>query len=251
MANLSKFDLTGKRAIVTGACSGLGRGMAQGLMDAGATVAVIDFNKNAVEIAESFGAKGYFGDVTDFEGIKDVFDQVVADLGGLDILINCAGMTIKEDSANMDMNNWRRLMALNLDSVMYLSKLAAGVMIPQRYGKILNMASMTSYFGVPYSVAYSSSKGAVMQLTKSLAGEWAQYGIRVNALAPGYMDTPLCSGITKGEDQTRFRQISERIPVGRWGRPEDLQGAAVFLCSDASEYVSGAILPVDGGYLAR
>lgn len=251
MANLSIFDLTGRKAIVTGACSGLGKGMAEGLLEAGASVAVIDFNKNVTEIADSFGARGYFADVTDFAQIKKVFDQVAADLGGLDILVNSAGMTLREESDKMDMNNWRRIMSLNVYSVMHLCKLAANIMIPQRYGKILNMASMTSYFGVPYSVGYSTSKGAVMQMTKSLADEWAQYGIRVNALAPGYMDTPLCSGITQSEDQTRFQQLSQRIPVGRWGRPEDLKGTAVFLCSEASEYVNGAILPVDGGFLGR
>lgn len=142
-------------------------------------------------------------------------------------------------------------MKLNVDAVMYMCKLAANVMIPKGYGKILNMASMTSYFGVPYSAAYATSKGAVMQMTKSLADEWAPYGIRVNALAPGYMDTPLCSGITQNEDQSRYQFLLSRMPVGRWGRPEDLKGAAIFLCSDASEYVNGAILPVDGGYLAR
>lgn len=251
MANLSMFDLTGKKAIVTGACSGLGRGMAEGLIEAGATVAVIDFNKNVSEIVGEYGAKGYYGDVTDFAQMDSLFEQVVKDLGGLDILINSAGMTVRENSEVKNMSNWDRLMKLNVDSVMYLCKLAANVMIPKGYGKILNMASMTSYFGVPYSAAYATSKGAVMQMTKSLADEWAQYGIRVNALAPGYMDTPLCSGITQNEDQSRYQFLLSRMPVGRWGRPEDLKGAAIFLCSDASEYVNGAILPVDGGFLAR
>jgi 2-deoxy-D-gluconate 3-dehydrogenase len=251
MSNLSMFDLTGKKAVVTGACSGLGRGMATGLLEAGAEVAVIDFNKDVDQIAKEFGAIGFFGDVTDFEGIDKVFDAAVMSLGGLDILINSAGCTSRDDSMTMSMNRWVKLMSLNVDSVMHMCQLAAKVMVPQKSGKILNMASMTSFFGVAYAAAYAASKGAVAQLTKSLAIEWAPYGVHVNALAPGYMDTPLCEGITKNEDQSRYKFLLSRMPIGRWGRPEDLKGATVFLCSRASDYVTGILLPVDGGYLAK
>ena len=251
VADLSMFDLTGKRAVVTGGCSGLGRGMAAGLLAAGAAAAVIDLNRDVERLAEEMGAVGFFGDVTDYGGIERVFSAAVERLGGLDILINSAGATFTADSLTLEMERWRWLMGLNVDSVLHMCQMAGRIMLPQGAGKILNMASMTSYFGVARSAAYSASKGAVAQLTKSLSDEWAPRGVCVNALAPGYMDTPLCEGITQSEDQARYEFLRSRMPVGRWGRPDDLKGAAVFLCSAASDYITGILLPVDGGYLAK
>jgi 2-deoxy-D-gluconate 3-dehydrogenase len=251
MPNLSMFDLTGKKAIVTGGCSGLGRGMATGLLEAGATVVIIDFNQDVERIAGEMGATGLFGDVTDYDGIEKVFAAAVEKLGGLDILVNSAGATFTTDSVSLEMSRWRWLMSLNVDAVLHMCQMAGRIMLKQKSGKIVNMASMTSYFGVARSAAYSTSKGAVAQLTKSLSNEWAPEGVCVNALAPGYMDTPLCSGITKNEDQTRYEFLKSRMPVGRWGTPDDLKGAVVFLCSAASDYITGILLPVDGGYLAK
>lgn len=251
MADLSMFDLTGKRAIVTGGTSGIGKAVAAGLAEAGAAVVIIGRNPEVERIADEIGAVGLNGDVTDYDGIEQVFSEAVEHLGGLDILVNSAGALLKGDSVNLDMQRWQWLMNLNVGSVMHMCQLAGRIMLKQKSGKILNMASMTSYFGMEKATAYAASKGAIAQLTKSLSNEWAPDGVCVNALAPGFIDTPFTVGITGDEDRTRYEFHRSRMAVGRWGRPDDVKGAAVFLCSAASDYITGILLPVDGGYLAK
>lgn len=154
------------------------------------------------------------------------------------------------DAADFPAEKWQQVLDVNLSAAFYLSQLAGKVMIDQRYGKIINLASMTSFFGSTRIPAYSASKGAIVQLTKALSNEWAQYGVNVNAIAPGYMNTALTDEIRE-KNPEQYQQTTQGIPAGRWGTGEDLKGIAVFLASDASAYISGAVIPVDGGYLGR
>jgi 2-deoxy-D-gluconate 3-dehydrogenase len=249
------FDLTGKKAIVTGAGNGLGRGMATGLHKAGAEVVIMDINENARASAEELGREGapvhYIqGNLMDRQDLQRAFQEAVDLLGGrLDILINNAGMHDRRSCLDLPVEDWDKVIELNITAVFHLCKLAGGVMIPQGRGKIINMASMLSFIGGFNATAYAVSKGGVAQLTKSLSNEWAMKGIQVNALAPGYMSTSMNNDLL--QDDVRLPQITSRIPAGRWGTPQDLEGIAVFLASEESNYITGAVIPVDGGYLAR
>lgn len=247
------FDLTGKKAIVTGGSRGLGRGLAEGLHEAGAEVVVIGSSDivgaAAVEIgrtgANVFGVKG---DLGDRRQLAEAFDAAVAKLGGtVDILVNCAGIQRRNPCADFSTEDWDDVLEVNLTATFLLCQLAGRIMIAKGYGKIINIASMLSFFGGYTVPAYAASKGGVAQLTKALSNEWAGLGVNVNAIAPGYMDTSLNTALIN--DQVRNSKILARIPAGRWGTPEDLKGAVVFLASGACDYVSGAIIPVDGGYL--
>lgn len=251
---MNLFDLTGKKAIVTGAGSGLGNSLALGLAEAGAEVAIIDLMPNVAEVAAqmSEGGKRFYGvraNLMDRADLLRAFDECVRLLGGLDILVNNAGMQVRGKAEEIPLEGWDRLIELNLTAVFEMSQLAARQMLPQGYGKIINVASMLSFFGGLNCAPYAASKGAVAQLTKAFSNEWASKGINVNAIAPGYMNTPLNTKLLN--DPERYHEITLRIPAVRWGEPEDLKGTVIYLASRAADYVTGAVIPIDGGYLSR
>jgi 2-deoxy-D-gluconate 3-dehydrogenase len=249
------FDLSGKKAIVTGAAGGLGRGMVEGLLEAGAEVVIIDISEKVhltVEDLAATGAKIHAvqGDLSDRRKLKEVFEKAVKLLDGtLDIIINCAGIQRRNKCEEFTLEDWDAVLEMNLTTVFILSQLAGRIMLKQGKGKIINMASMLSFFGGYTVPAYAASKGGVAQLTKALSNEWAGKGINVNAIAPGYMDTSMNTAIINNTN--RNQEILRRIPAGRWGCPSDLKGVAVFLASSASDYLDGAIIPLDGGYLSK
>jgi 2-deoxy-D-gluconate 3-dehydrogenase len=247
------FDLTGSSAIVTGASTGLGRGMALGLAAAGADILLVDYvpcNEVAGEV-QKLGRKGVplKVDLSQMDSIKNVFDTAISSFGKIDILINNAGIIRRAPAIDFTEKDWDDVLAINSKTVFFLSQAVARDMIKRRYGKIVNVASLLAFQGGVFVPSYAASKGAVAQVTKALANEWATLGITVNAIAPGYMATNNTRALR--EDPIRTRAILDRIPAGRWGTPEDLQGAAVFLASHASDYVTGHVLVVDGGWMAR
>ncbi len=247
------FDLSGKVAVVTGANTGIGQGIALALAAAGADVALVG-RSAATETADKIRALGrkaetVSADLSSIEPVGRVVAETVETLGGLDILVNNAGIIRRADSVDFTEADWDAVMDTNLKSVFFLCQAAARHMIPNGGGKIINIASMLTFQGGIRVPSYTASKSGVGGLTKLLANEWASKGICVNAIAPGYIATNNTDALQK--DETRNRQIMERIPAGRWGDPADLGGAAVFLASSASDYVQGHILAVDGGWLAR
>lgn len=249
------FRLDGRRAIVTGGCAGLGKSMAEALAEAGAQVVLMDRLPHTVELAQALCTQGrqFVGiqaDLTDRTSLPAAFNAACEALGGgVDILVNNAGMQVRGKAEEIPLGDWDRLMELNVTALFQMSQLAAGRMLEQGYGKIINMASMLSFFGGLNCCPYTASKGAVAQLTKALSNEWAGRGVTVNAIAPGYMDTALNTKLIA--DPARNHEITLRIPAHRWGTPDDLKGAVIFLASAASDYISGAVLPIDGGYLGR
>lgn len=250
----SLFDLTGKRAIVTGGGGGIGAGLAEGLYQAGADVLLVSRSDSAQTAAEKIGSAerpvlARQIDLTDRDALHSGFEEAVSALGGLDILINCHGRAYVEPSVDFKPNEWDTSIETNLTSVFLLCQLAGRIMTKQGHGKIINIASMLSYFGGLKAPAYAASKGGIVQLTKALSNEWAGSGVTVNAIAPGYIKTKLNVHVWK--DPERAEQTVTRIPAGHWGEPDDLAGAAIFLASDASNYVNGVTLPVDGGFLGR
>ncbi|MET0016198.1 glucose 1-dehydrogenase [Oscillibacter sp.] len=251
----SLFDLTGKRALVTGGGRGLGLGMATGLAEAGAKVVIIGSSAAAEKSAQALREKGLDvtglrGDLSDREGLPALFDRAVELLGGgIDILLNNAGVQRRNHCEDFTLEDWDAVLNVNLTTVFVLCQLAGRKMLAQGGGKIINMASMLSFFGGFTVPAYAASKGAVAQLTKALSNEWAGQNIQVNAIAPGYMDTEMNTALVN--DAGRNAEILGRIPAHRWGTPEDMKGLAVFLSSPASNYITGAVIPVDGGYLAK
>ena len=250
---MNLFDLTGKKAIVTGAKRGLGRGMAEAIHSAGAEVVlfdVLDATDTAEEIMRSGGAPVYSVQVNlmDREDTERAFQKAMELLGGkLDILFNNAGTTARYHSYDLKLEDWDRVMEVNLTAAFHLSQLAAYEMRKNQYGKIINTASMTSFFGAPNHCAYSCSKGAIKSMTQSLAIDWGRDGIRVNAIAPGYFETELNSNFP----DARRPLITARIPLGSWGEPSDLAGAAIFLAAPASDYITGIPIPVDGGFMTN
>ena len=240
------FSLEGKKAIVTGGGRGLGRGMVEGLLEAGAQVAVLDILN--VEDTELSGDVEYFQvDLENRSERNRAFYGTLRKMDGLDILVNNAGKQYRSPAEHFPMEEWDGLLELNLTCAMDLSQKAGRYMLEKGEGVVINVASMLSFTGGYTVVAYAASKGGIAQLTKTLANEWAGRGVRVNAIAHGFMETALNYGI----EEERREKITERIPVGRWGEPEDLKGPVVFLASDAAKYIHGVILPVDGGYLVR
>jgi 2-deoxy-D-gluconate 3-dehydrogenase len=247
------FDLSGKVAVVTGANTGIGQGLAIALAEAGADVALVG-RTPAEETAEKVRGAGrraaFVGaDLSTIAPVQNVVERTVAELGGLDILVNNAGIIRRADALEFSEEDWDAVIDTNLKSVFFLCQAAARHMVQQGKGKIINIASMLSFQGGIRVPSYTASKSGVAGLTKLLANEWAAKGINVNAIAPGYIATNNTAALQA--DETRNRQILERIPAGRWGQPSDLGGAVVFLASDASSYVQGHILAVDGGWLAR
>jgi 2-deoxy-D-gluconate 3-dehydrogenase len=249
----SLFDLTGRVAAVTGANTGIGRGIAIALAEAGADVALVG-RTPAEETAEEVRAAGRRAVIVDADlsttaPIAGAVERTLAELGGLDILVNNAGIIRRSDALEFSEQDWDAVLDTNLKSVFFLCQAAARHMINKGYGKIINIASMLSFQGGIRVASYTASKSGIAGLTKLLANEWAPKGINVNAIAPGYIATNNTAALQA--DETRNRQILERIPAGRWGKPADLNGAAVFLASSASDYVHGHVLAVDGGWLAR
>lgn len=248
------FDLTGKVAIVTGGNKGLGEGIALSLAEAGAKVVIVSRKDgdNTVEKIKSLNSDAIFvpADLTTMDPIDNIVNKTIETFGRVDILVNNAGMIRRNDSLEFSEKDWDDVMNLNLKSLFFLSQAVAKQMVEQGSGgKIINIASMLSYQGGIRVPSYTASKGGVKQLTMLLANEWAPHGINVNAIAPGYMATDNTEDLQK--DEKRNSEILGRIPVGRWGKPEDLGGPAVFLASSASDYVNGFTLAVDGGWLSR
>jgi 2-deoxy-D-gluconate 3-dehydrogenase len=246
------FRLDNKIALITGSATGLGAAIAEALAEAGATVAVHGNRRAATETAEAIGAKAaaFRADLSSKTGADELFAQVKEKFGRVDILINNAGTIIRHNADEYPLDDWETVLQVNLTSVFQLSQLAGRDMIARKApGKIVNIASLLAFQGGIRVPAYAASKGGVAQLTKALANEWASKGIQVNAIAPGYIATTNTEALQA--DETRNRQILERIPAGRWGKPTDLAGAALYLSSPASDYVTGTILTVDGGWMGR
>jgi 2-deoxy-D-gluconate 3-dehydrogenase len=252
---LDTFSLSGKKAIVTGGARGLGFGIAQGLHDAGAEVVLMDMLDTVEESARTLSMNGMIAhavraDISDTQSREAAFENAVTMLGGsLDILINAAGIQHRCKAIDFPSDQWERIININLSSLFYMCQLAGKVMLKQGHGRIVNIASMLAFFGGVMIPAYTASKGAVAQLTKALSNEWSGSGVNVNAIAPGYMETDLTA--TMRSFPTQVEDITKRIPIGRWGNAEDMKGLTIFLSSDASAYISGAVIPIDGGYLAR
>ena len=247
------FDLTGKVAVVTGANTGIGQGVALALAAAGADVAAVG-RSSADETAKAVEALGrrclhVSADLSSIEPIERILVEVEAGLGPIDILVNNAGIIRRSDAVDFTEADWDQVVDTNLKSAFFLSQAIGRQMISRGGGKIINIASMLSFQGGMRVASYTASKSGLAGLTKLLANEWAAKGVNVNAIAPGYFVTNNTEALR--QDEGRSREILGRIPAGRWGRPEDLGGAAVFLASSASDYVHGAIVPVDGGWLAR
>ena len=226
-------------------------------MEAGAAVVIFGTSKKVIEVAAQFEAKGYWCkgiavDLADDRARQEAFDQAVALLGGLGILVNAAGIQRRHPSPEFPLQDWKDVLNVNLTAPFDLCQMAAKEFLKkeQPCGKIVNIASMLSFFGGMTVPAYAASKGGVAQMTKALCNELASKGIQVNAIAPGYMDTDMNVALTDVSNP-RYREITDRIPAHRWGTPEDMKGTVVFLASRASDYLNGAVIPVDGGYLVK
>jgi 2-deoxy-D-gluconate 3-dehydrogenase len=252
---LEAFRLDHKVALVTGASAGIGASIAAALAQAGTTVACHGNSRPAEVTAKHIRVAGgqasaFSADLSSTTGAQELFDQVIAEYGRIDILVNNAGIIVRHEAVDFPFEEWQKVMQVNLNSVFQLSQLVGRSLIARNApGKIINIASLLSFQGGIRVPAYAASKGGVAQLTKALANEWASKGIQVNAIAPGYIATD--NTVALRNDETRNRQIIERIPAGRWGDPIDIAGTAVFLASSAANYISGVVLNVDGGWLAR
>lgn len=247
------FDLTGRHAVVTGGNSGLGHGITEGLLHAGADVTIFarsplpnDLQNLAASLGRTIEARPV--DLADAERTREAAVSLI-NRQQVDILVNNSGGQRRNPAVDFPLDDFDYVMNVNLRSVFVLCQTFGRPMLERRDGKIINVASLLSFQGGVRVPAYAASKGALAQLTKALCNEWASSGVNVNAIAPGYMDTRLNAALM--DDSERFRQISERIPAGRWGEATDVAGAVVFLASTASNYINGAILPVDGGWLSR
>jgi NAD(P)-dependent dehydrogenase (short-subunit alcohol dehydrogenase family) len=254
MSVLDDFRLDGKVSIVTGASRGLGEAMAEALAEAGSHIVLAARSEEALDaVAEKVRARGVKALVlptsVEEEGQLDrLVEQTMDEFGRIDVLVNSAGTTARRPAIDSSVEEWDRVLAVNLRSVFLLCQKVARIMMKQGGGKIINVASLLSEIGVPFIPAYAASKGGVRQLTKALAVEWAEHNIRVNAIGPGYFRTELTEPLY--HDPERYRRIMDRLAIKRWGKPDDLKGAVVYLASRASDYVTGQILYVDGGWLA-
>jgi 2-dehydro-3-deoxy-D-gluconate 5-dehydrogenase len=256
MGILDSFRLDGKVALVTGASRGLGQAMAVGLAEAGADIAGLDRTPDCAETCAAVEALGRrFLSIecdllaTPVAGLSDVVGQVVGTLGRLDILINNAGIIRRTPALDYSEADWDAVLDINLKALFFLSQAAARVMVAQGGGKIINVASMLSFQGGILVPSYTAAKSAVAGVTRALANEWSSKHVNVNAIAPGYMATDNTAPLRA--DPARSAAIMDRIPAARWGLPEDLKGIVVLLASPAGDYMHGAIVPVDGGWLAR
>ena len=252
----SPFDLTGKSAIVTGGNGGIGLGMALGLARAGAGIVIAGRNKDkseeAVRDIEALGASALAVsvDVTDIASVGAMVEATLAQMGRIDILINNAGMSVRQPAHALSLDDWQTVMNTNLTSAFICAKTVYPAMKQAGGGKIINIGSMTSIFGAAYAPAYAASKGGIVQFTKSIALSWAADNIQANAILPGWIDTAL-TRTARAQVPGLNENVLNRTPAKRWGNIDDLAGAAVFLASPASDFVTGAAIPVDGGYSAQ
>ncbi len=251
---LEKFNLKDKVAIVTGASKGLGQGIALGLADAGANIVGVDILDMAQTKAEVEALNRNFldikADLINIEPIQKIIDETVEQFNKIDILVNNAGIIRRADAIEFSEKDWDDVMNINIKTLFFFSQAVAKRYIEQGSpGKIINIASLLSFQGGIRVPSYTASKTAVMGITRLLANEWARYNININAIAPGYMVTDNTAPLRK--DKERSKAILDRIPAEKWGEPEDLQGLAVFLASEASNYINGYTIAVDGGWLAR
>jgi len=251
MSNL--FNLNGKVAIVTGASTGLGQGMSLGLAEAGADLVLVDYvpSTETEEMIKKMGRKTLMLEMNlmKMESIQILVGKSLGAFGKIDILVNNAGIIRRTPAIDFSEKDWDEVMQINSKTVFFLSQACARDMMKRKYGKIINIASLLAFQGGIFVPSYAASKGAVAQITKSMANEWAKDGISINAIAPGYMATNNTTALR--QDEVRAKTILDRIPAGRWGLPADVQGAAIFLASPASDYVNGHVLVVDGGWMAR
>ncbi|CAH0301916.1 MULTISPECIES: glucose 1-dehydrogenase [Priestia] len=248
------FSLDGKVAAITGATRGIGRAMAIALAEAGSDIALLQRSKEFLGVKEEIerlGRKCFIVncDLENASEVSEAISSVVAYFGKLDILVNNAGIQRRSPAVDFAEEDWDAVMNVNLKTVWLLCQQAGRQMLKQGSGKIINMASLLSYQGGITVPAYAAAKGGVAQLTKALSNEWAAKGVNVNGIVPGYIATDMNEALIN--DETRSRQIIERIPAGRWGEADDFKGAVVFLASDASAYIHGHLLAVDGGWLGR
>lgn len=253
---MNLFDIHGRKAIVTGATRGLGYSMAEGLMEAGAEAVIWGTSEKAETLAQEFCDRGFkcYGITVDLGNrgnLRTAFQHSLELLGGkIDILVNSAGIQRRHPSEEFPIEDWDAVLEINLTAPFELCQLAGREMLREGYGKIINIASMQSFFGGFTIPAYASAKGGIALLTKTLGNEWASKGINVNAIAPGYMTTEMNAALLDPANP-RYKEITDRIPAHRWGQPEDMKGACIFLASHASDYLNGAIIPVDGGYASK
>ncbi|MET3689433.1 2-deoxy-D-gluconate 3-dehydrogenase [Priestia megaterium] len=248
------FSLDGKAAAITGATRGIGRSMAIALAEAGSDIALLQRSKEFLGVKEEIerlGRKCFIVncDLENASEVSEAISSVVAYFGKLDILVNNAGIQRRSPAVDFAEEDWDAVINVNLKTVWLLCQQAGRQMLKQGSGKIINMASLLSYQGGITVPAYAAAKGGVAQLTKALSNEWAAKGVNVNGIVPGYIATDMNEALIN--DETRSRQIIERIPAGRWGQADDFKGAVVFLASDASAYIHGHLLAVDGGWLGR
>ena len=247
------FDLKGKTALITGGNGGIGLGIAEGFAESGANLAIAARNtEKTQEVVTKFNGKntpaiGIEVDVSDLASVENMVADTLKAYGSIDILVNNAGIGIRNLPQEYDIEDWNKVIDINLTGAFLSSKAVYPSMKKQGAGKIINIGSMTSIFGLDWAVAYASSKGGIVQLTKTLAVSWAKDGIQANTILPGWIHTDLTQGI-KDNYKNRYDHILSRIPENRWGEPADLSGTAIFLASDASNYVTGVSIPVDGGY---
>lgn len=251
-----KFSVAGKKCIVTGAAQGLSRGMAEGLLENGAEVVLMDLQAEKLQaFADEYCKMGYkahavAGDLSKKPEIDRMFAEAMEILGNkLDVMIPAAGIQRRYEPWEFPEDAWRLVIDVDLNHVWFMCQKAVQVMKDKEgsTGKIINIASMNAFFGGTTVPAYTAAKGAVAMLTKSLASDCADHNICCNAIAPGYMDTEMCANMT----QERKDECTKRIPAARWGLPDDLKGPVLFLASDASDYLNGAVIPVDGGFLVK
>lgn len=253
MASQKLFDLTGKVAVVTGGNGGIGLGIAMGLAGAGANIVIaarsVEKTAQALENIRALGveAHGITVDVTQEPAIQRIVTSTIDHMGRLDILVNNSGIAVRAQPQELTAAQWDSVVDVNLRAAFLASKAAYAQMVKAGGGKVINVGSMYSIFGSDWGAPYAASKAGLVQLTKSLAVAWAKDNIQVNAVLPGWIVTDLTRGI-QDADPNRYDNISRRIPTGRWGEPSELAGAAVFLASTASDYVTGATLAIDGGY---
>lgn len=252
---MEKFSVAGKKCIVTGGAQGLSRGMAEGLLENGAEVVLMDLQAEKLQkVVDEYNTMGYkayavSGNLSQKSEIDRMFDEAMQYLGGeLDVMIPAAGIQRRYEPWEFPEEQWRLVIDVDLNHVWFMCQKAIQVMKDRdTVGKIINIASMNSYFGGTTVPAYSAAKGAIVSLTRSIASDCADHSICCNAIAPGYMDTEMCANMT----QERKDECTARIPAARWGTPEDVKGPILFLASSASDYLNGATIPVDGGFLTK
>ena len=248
--SIGLFDLSGKRALITGSSQGIGFSLAEGLAAAGAAVVLNGRSEEKLEQAAARieGAAGYAFDIAEQGEVAEAIERIEREEGPIDILVNNAGIQRRRPLEEFTLETWQELMRINLDGVFIVGQAVARRMIPRGHGKIINIASLQSE-AARYSIApYTASKGAVKNLTKGMCTDWARHGLQVNAIGPGYFETPLNQALIDNPEFDAW--LRNRTPAGRWGKVKELQGACIFLASDASSFVNGQTIYVDGGVLA-